>query len=147
MLLNRRGGSKSLIDEELDMTPMVDVVFQLMTFLLLTYQASTEPAVEMPQARHGVGVEDTESIGLTVAPPTAGSETANVYEGLELDVDKRLTDNDAIKLAVEKGLTAGRRRVVIQADGDVPYGEVLRVAGAAGGVQGISLHVGVEEPE
>jgi biopolymer transport protein ExbD len=145
MLLNTRRSLKT--DEELDMTPMVDVVFQLMTFLLLTYQASTEPAVQMPEARHGVGVEDRESIVLTVAPPKEGGTQASVYLGLDLEPDKRLADNEAIKLAVESGLTSGKRQVVIQADGDVSYGEVMRVAGAAGEVQGISLHVGVEEPE
>ncbi len=77
MLLNRRaGGSAIEIDEHIDMTSMVDVVFQLMTFLLLTYQASTEAAVEMPVAKFGVGVEETETIVLTVAPPKEAGRPA-----------------------------------------------------------------------
>ena len=54
---------------------------------------------------------------------------------------------DRTSSAVETGLTAGKRRVIIQADGDVAHGEVLRVAGAAAKVQGITIHIGVEEPQ
>ena len=148
MLLNRQLSELSdIVDENLDLTPMVDVVFQLMTFLLLTYQASAEPAVNMPEARTGVGIEDTESIVLTVTPPDAPDGPANVYEGLELNPERRLTGPDAIRLAVEQGLATGKRRVVVQADGDVPYGEVLRITGEAGVVPGVTLHVGVEDPQ
>lgn len=148
MLLNRRNDSShSGFDEHLDMTAMVDVVFQLMTFLLLTYQASVEAAVDMPQSHYGVGIEETETILLTVAPPPEGSETAPVFLGGELDPKARLDDDDAIKAAVQSGLVTGKRRVVIQADGVVPYGEVLRVAADAGSVEGLSVHIGVKEPK
>lgn len=147
MLLTRRSGDAPLVDEHIDMTAMVDVVFQLMTFLLLTYQASTEAAVEMPVAKYGVGVEETETIVLTVAPPRESGAPAQVFEGLELEPARRLDDNESIRVVVERGLTGGKRRVVIQADGGVSYGEVLRVAAAAGEVQGITVHIGVEEPK
>ena len=35
--------------------------------------------------------------------------------------------------------------VTIQADGAVPHGEVLKVAGAVAQVEGITVHVGVQE--
>ena len=40
------------------MTPMVDVVFQLMTFMLFSVQMSGGEKVDVPPARHGVGVEE-----------------------------------------------------------------------------------------
>ncbi len=148
MLLNRHhGGGHSAFDEHVDMTAMVDVVFQLMTFLLLTYQASVEAAVEMPQAKHGVGVEEVDSILLTVAPPTEAGDPAQVYIGRDLDPKFRLAGRDEIREAVERGLVSGKRRVVLQADGNIPYGEVLRIGSVAGEVQGITLHIGVAEPK
>jgi biopolymer transport protein ExbD len=144
-MFQNRGRKQKLVDEHLDMTAMVDVVFQLMTFLLLTYQASTESVVNVPAARYGVGVEEADSVLLTVAPPKGDDPHALVYLGKELDPKLRLEDSEAINLAVEQGLADGKRRVVIQADAEVPHGEVLRIAGAAGRVQGVTLHIGIKD--
>ncbi len=35
--------------------------------------------------------------------------------------------------------------MIIQADGDVPHGEVLKVAGSVAQVEGITVHIGVQE--
>jgi biopolymer transport protein ExbD len=48
--------------------------------------------------------------------------------------------------AVVDGVREGRRKVILQADGDVPHGEVVKVAGAVAQVEGITVHVGVQEP-
>ena len=45
-------------NEHIDMTPMVDVVFQLMTFMLFSVQMTGGEKVDVPPARHGVGVEE-----------------------------------------------------------------------------------------
>ncbi len=144
-MFQNRGRKQKLVDENLDMTSMVDVVFQLMTFLLLTYQASTESAVDIPKARYGIGVEESDTILLTVAPPKGENPEALVYLGKELNPEMQLEGNEVIYQAVEQGLADGRRRVVIQADSMVPHGEVLRIAGAAGRVKGVTLHIGIED--
>ena len=43
--------------------------------------------------------------------------------------------------------TGARRKVIIEADGDVPHGEVVKVAGAIAQIEGITVHVGVQEPK
>ena len=48
--------------------------------------------------------------------------------------------------AVAEGVRNGRRKVILQADGDVPHGEVLKVASAVTEVEGVTVHVGVQEP-
>jgi biopolymer transport protein ExbD len=146
LLQNQLRDLGSTADDHLDLTPMVDTVFQLLTFLLLTYQVSAESAVNMPPAKHGIGVEEVESLVLTVSPAETAGAPALVYWGTKRDPDKQLADSDRIQQKVEEAVAGGKRRVVIQADGDVTHGEVLRVAGAAGKVEGITIHVGVEEP-
>ena len=56
MLLRRDSDQER--NEHIDMTPMVDVVFQLMTFMLFSVQMSGGEKVDIPPARHGVGVEE-----------------------------------------------------------------------------------------
>ena len=55
---------------------MVDVVFQLMTFMLFSVQMTGGEKVDVPPARHGVGVEETAATFLTLTKPaTPGGET------------------------------------------------------------------------
>ncbi len=69
MLLRRQGREER--DEHIDMTPMVDVVFQLMTFMLFSVQMTGGEKVEVPHARHGVGVEESTATFLTLLKPEA----------------------------------------------------------------------------
>src|SRR6202035_3947559 len=74
MLLRREASDER--DEHIDMTPMVDVVFQLMTFMLFSVQMTGGEKVDVPPARHGGGVEETAATFLTLTKPSApGGET------------------------------------------------------------------------
>ena len=50
------------------------------------------------------------------------------------------------RLAAADGLKKGRVKVILQADGDVPHGEIVKVVGALADVEGITVHIGVQEP-
>src|SRR3954451_17613512 len=69
MLLRRQVSEER--DEHIDMTPMVDVVFQLMTFMLFSVQMTGGEKVEVPPARHGVGVEESSATFLTLLKPAS----------------------------------------------------------------------------
>jgi hypothetical protein len=63
-------------NEHIDMTPMVDVVFQLMTFMLFSVQMTGGEKVDVPPARHGIGVEETAATFLSMTKPSGpGNET------------------------------------------------------------------------
>ena len=145
MLLQRQ--ARTVVDGALDLTPMVDVVFQLLIFLMLTYRSSAEADVELPTALHGTGVEETEATTLTLAPNRGDGGGILVFGGMSTEPADRLDDDRAIVEAVEDGLRRGRRRVILQADGEVPHGEVLRVGSVVAEVEGIVLHLGVEDPQ
>ncbi len=140
MLLRRDMDSER--DEHIDMTPMVDVVFQLMTFMLFTVQMSGGEKVDVPPARHGVGVEEPSATFLTLTKPaTPGGETRLLLghgEGAVATLDQA-------REAAADGVKQGRTKVILQADGEVPHGEVLKVAAAVAQVEGITVHVGVQE--
>jgi biopolymer transport protein ExbD len=131
-------------DEHIDMTPMVDVVFQLMTFLLFSVQMSGGEKVDVPPARHGVGVEESAATFLTLVKPVAPGAEPAILLG---NGDGPPVSLDQVRKAVADGVRAGKRKVVLQADGAVPHGEVLKLAGAVTEIEGVTLHVGVQEPE
>jgi biopolymer transport protein ExbD len=129
-------------NEHIDMTPMVDVVFQLMTFMLFTVQMSGGEKVEVPPARHGVGVEETSATFLTLTKPsTPGGEPRLLLGHGEGPVGTL----DQARQAAADGAKQGRNKVIIQADSEVPHGEVLKVAGAVAQVEGVTVHLGVQE--
>jgi biopolymer transport protein ExbD len=125
------------------MTPMVDVVFQLMTFLLFSTQMTGGEKVEVPPARHGVGVEETAATFISLFKPDApGGESRIVLgngNGPGISIEE-------VRKAITDGVKEGKRKVVLQADGGVPHGEVLKLISAISELEGITIHVGVQEP-
>src|SRR3954466_9186690 len=111
MLLRREATEER--DEHIDMTPMVDVVFQLMTFMLFSVQMTGGEKVDVPPARHGVGVEETAATFLTLLKPSAPGAGARVLRG---NGDGPPATLEQVKKAVADGLREGRRKVVLQAD-------------------------------
>ncbi len=142
MLLRRQVSAER--DEHIDMTPMVDVVFQLMTFMLFSVQMSGGEKVEVPHARHGVGVEEDGATFLTLLKADAPGAEPRLVLGNGGGAPVGL---DEAKKSVAAGVAAGKRKVVLQADGAVPHGEVLKLAAAVAEIEGITLHIGVQEPE
>ena len=140
MLLRRQVSEER--DEHIDMTPMVDVVFQLMTFMLFSMQLTGGETVEVPPARHGVGVEETAATFLTLPKPDDAGSEPKVVLGLG---DGPAATPEQIRRYVADGLAQGRRKVILQADGAVPHGAVLKVAAAVAELEGITLHIGVQE--
>jgi len=133
------------VEQHIDMTPMVDVVFQLMTFLLLSSQMSGGEIVNVPPAVHGIGVQKDASTLVILLPPDEDGGSAKVLLGDDLNAP-RASDDDAIKSYLNANVSDGRTRVILQADGQVDHGEVLRVASVVGEVEGTSLHIAVQEP-
>ena len=142
MLLRRQASDDR--DEHIDMTPMVDVVFQLMTFMLFSVQMTGGEKVDVPPARHGVGVDEASATFLTMLRPSRPGAEPVVTLGNGTGAPATL---DQVKKAVADGLREGKRKVVLQADGAVPHGEVLKLAAAVTEVEGVTLHIGVQEPE
>ena len=140
MLLRRQATAER--NEHIDMTPMVDVVFQLMTFMLFSMQMTGGEKVDVPPARHGVGVEESAATFLTLQKPERGGAAARLLLGHGEGAAATL---EGARQFARAGVREGRRKVVLQADGAVPHGEVLKVASALAEVEGITLHIGVQE--
>jgi biopolymer transport protein ExbD len=140
MLLRRQATEER--DEHIDMTPMVDVVFQLMTFMLFSVQMTGGEKVEIPTAKHGVGVEEDVATFLTLLKPAAPGGKSRVLLG---HGDGPEATPDQVRKHVADGVKEGKRKVVLQADGAVPHGDVLKLAATVTEVEGITLHIGVQE--
>jgi biopolymer transport protein ExbD len=136
-------------DVDMDITPMIDIVFLLLIFFIVCSTAASQVAVDLPPARYGKGVSEQNSVVFSVEA-AGGTESANVYVG-DLGGEKLPDDRDSqeerIREEVERGIADGKIDVVIKAAKDVKHKEVSRVGAAVGQVEGIRLHMAVLEVE
>ncbi len=89
-----------------------------------------------------MGVEEPSATFLTLTKPAAAGGESRLLLG---HGEGPVATLDQARKAAADGAREGRTKVVLQADGDVPYGEVLKVAAAVAQVEGITVHIGVQE--
>ena len=116
-------------DGELDITPMIDITFLLLIFFLVSSKLNAEQAVDLPKARHGSVVVGKESVILIMRRGTGDQAEVLRSDGAPFARDLE-QQNEEIALYVQQGLDAGKKHVIIRAEGSVRHGEVGRVSGA-----------------
>jgi biopolymer transport protein ExbD len=89
---NSRSSNRSVV---IDMTPMIDIVFQLLIFFLVTAQMAqqTRATLDLPKEK-GEESKETEQAGLTINVLADGSVVVNEdvlsYEALDRLVDEAI---------------------------------------------------------
>ncbi len=136
-------------DDEMDITPMIDITFLLLIYFLLVTTPDMQTTVELPPARHGGAVSQRTATIITLGE--SASEQAPVYLA-DGKVSGALVEGDPpmqrsrIAEHVRRGLQEENKiDVVIKADRRVPHREVARVMRAASEVDGIQIHLAVLE--
>jgi biopolymer transport protein ExbD len=132
---------------DMDITPMIDIVFLLLIFFLVCSTAASQMAVDLPPARHGTGVSERNSVTITVEA-SGGDEPATVYIGdtSGTPLSKSVEAQEAeIVQAVEEGVAQGKTNVLVMAAKDAKHKDVYRAAQAVGRVEGVKLYMAVVE--
>jgi len=101
------------------MTPMIDIVFQLLIFFMVATTFDTlqsEKDVKLPVADHSQAKENTHN-----------ELVVNVRKDGTVTLNQRAYDPDSLVDVLIAGKKFGTPSLVIRADKDVPHGEVLTV--------------------
>lgn len=138
---------------DLDITPMIDVVFLLLIFFIVSSRPDQNTSVELPPARHGKGVSQQSSVVITMTP-REGNRPAAVYLadgtiGAPLPEDPKVMEA-AVVAAVETGfLRENKSSVLLKAARDVKHRDMSAVAKAVGKaeVEDVKLHIAVFETD
>ena len=134
-------------DDEMDITPMIDITFLLLIYFLVASVPDQKTAIELPNAQYGSPVSAVQSTVFSVAD--GGLKQAPVYEADGKIESARLSDDpekqrEEIKEAVERGFTEeSKSDVIIKADKAVKCREVQRVMKAISKVEGIKIHLAI----
>lgn len=133
-------------EDDLDITPMIDITFLLLIFFLVTSTPDQDTAVVLPEALHGDAVSQLESVILTIGESSL--DIAPVYAADGKIASSLLPEQEeprraAIRGAVEDGMAANKTNVVIKADKGVAFRHVDAVVSAVSQVRGANIHLAV----
>ena len=135
--MRRRWGYQEEEDDEINMTPMLDIVFIMLIFFIVTSTFVKESGIDVNRPG-AVTAERKEQASILVAINDAG----------QIWIDKRVVDARAVRANIER-LRAENPQgsVVIQADKNSRNGVLVQVMDAArqAGVENVSIAaIGVE---
>ena len=116
-------------DDEIDITPMIDIVLLLLIFFIVSSKMNAEQAVDLPKARHGGVIAGKESVIILMKRGTGDQAEVLRADGSKFpgDIEQQ---NVEIAEYVQKGIDSGKKHVVIKAEGSVRHGEINRITGA-----------------
>ena len=129
---------------EFDVTAMVDLVFMMNIYFLVTFVTVALGEIDLPTATHCAPLDADNAVVLTLERGTGRS--AVVYVG---DTESGLPRADParqaeqIQTAVEQGAAEGKTEVLFKAAKDVRLGDMFRISTAAAAVEGMKLSVAV----
>ena len=127
-------------DTDIDITPMIDCVFQLLIFFMVTSTMQSTPDLDVPTANYGIGVETETAMILTVLAGDPPRIIQGDGEGPEISVDD-------VKRLVTENSQGTQNHVIIKAERQVEHGFVQSIARAITEVEGAQFYIGVNEDQ
>lgn len=132
-------------DAELDITPMIDVVFLLLIFFMVTSTMDDQKTANVPPADHGIGVDTNRATIISViANPGGGA--ARVVLGDDPDGEEA-GNLEVVRRYVQSGFNEGKELCILKAERDVKEGKVQEVLKILTEIEGLKFAVGVQDPQ
>jgi biopolymer transport protein ExbD len=134
---------------EFDITAMVDLVFMMNIYFLVTFVTVALSEVNLPAASHVSALNKDTAVIITVTrSPDGKGSLVYLGDGTKGDAVRDTREQaERVQALVEQGVGTGLKDVLIKAEKNVKLGDVFRLASAAASVEGVKLHVGAIEKE
>jgi biopolymer transport protein ExbD len=133
---------------EFDITAMVDLVFLMNLYFLVTFLTVAMGELALPAADHATALDADTAVVLSLVRSLDGQSTT-LYLG---DGEKGEPINDvgqqeqSVQTAIEEGIAAGKTAVLIKAESKVRLADLFRISSLLAG-HDLQLHVAVMERE
>src|SRR5437762_84341 len=133
---------------EFDITAMVDLVFMMNIYFLVTFITVALGELNLPSAKH-VTALDAESAVIFTLTRSLDGKSVTLYLG-NGQKGEAITDaaqqEKRIQEAVEQGKATGKTDVLVKAEKKVRLSDLFRIATAAT-AEGLKLHLAVLEKD
>ncbi len=133
---------------EFDITAMVDLVFMMNIYFLVTFVTVALGGLNLPTAKHVTALDSNAAVILTVTRSLDGkSVIVFIGDGQKSDpITETAQQEKRIHEAVDQGKAASKTEVLIKAEKKVRLTDLFRIATAAT-AEGMKLHVAVLEKD
>ena len=133
---------------EFDITAMVDLVFMMNIYFLVTFVTVALGEVNLPSADHCAALDADTAVVVTVMRSLDG-ESVSVYlaDGEEGEpLTDPLEQERRSRTWAEEGVAEGKTAVLLKAEKKVRLADLFRIASAVA-IEGVKLHVAVMEKD
>jgi biopolymer transport protein ExbD len=140
---------RALVDDaHFDVTAMVDLVFMMNIFFLVSWVGANLAELDLPTARHCKAVDTDTTVVVSVTGKAGQRPEVHLGEprGGELVADPAEVAAKVHTL-IEKGASEGKKTVLVKAQRDLQLNQLRTVLTAASSVEGVKLNAAVIERE
>ncbi|HLP28873.1 MAG TPA: biopolymer transporter ExbD [Candidatus Didemnitutus sp.] len=117
--------TKKRLGFHLDMTPLVDITFLLLTFFMLTTSMITPQTMEMnvpPEIEVKIEVKESELLTIRVR------EDGKLFYNMGKDAPEKITIKGLRRVVVDQNIAIPNRCIVVlKGSGEAPYGLVVQI--------------------
>jgi biopolymer transport protein ExbD len=114
------------VDGEMDITPMIDIVFLLLIFFIVSSKMTAEPTYPLPAAKNGAAIPVKNCVVLTVKRGGGDNAVIAKADGTLFSDD---LEQQAAEIAeyIQLGFDMQKSEILIRAEGGVRSGEINRI--------------------
>ena len=117
-------------DEEMDITPMIDIVFLLLIFFIVCSTMDPTKIGTIPEADNGLAIAAKNSAVIFINPGSGDDVVLSRMDGTDFSTDEDVQATEIIEYItaeLEKSMGASKQHVMLFGDADVKVGQVTRI--------------------
>ncbi len=117
-------------DEEMDITPMIDITFLLLIFFVVCSTMDPTKIGQIPEAQNGLAIAAKNSAVIFINPGGGDTVVLSRMDGTEFSKDEDAQASEIIEYItseLEKSIGASKQQVMLFGDGEVKVGQVTRI--------------------
>lgn len=117
-------------DDEMDITPMIDITFLLLIFFVVVSKMDPTQTGEIPTADHGLAVSAKDSAVIFIEPGGGDQAVLTRRDGTQFSTDEETQSAQIIEYLtreLEKSIDRNKNQVMLLGSPQVNVGEVTRV--------------------
>ena len=117
-------------DDEMDITPMIDITFLLLIFFIVCSTMDPTKIGSIPEADNGLAISAKNSAVIFIKPSGSDSVVLSTPDGTEFSSDENEQATEIIEYItseMEKSLGTPKEHVMLFGDSEVKVGQVTRI--------------------
>ena len=122
-------------DDEMDITPMIDITFLLLIFFIVCSTMDPTKIGTIPEADNGLAIAAKNSAVIFINPSAGDEVILSRMDGSNFSTDEEIQETEIIEYIteeLEKSLGASKQHVMLFGDANVKVGKVTRVQNIIG---------------